>query len=129
MRAVPATFREGALALGATRWEAVRVAVLPAARSGIVGAIVLGLGRALGETMAVTMVIGNRAEISLSLFAPSATMASVIANEYTEASGNLYLSALSEIGLLLFAVTLLLNVIARVLVWRVSRLPGAAGRA
>jgi phosphate transport system permease protein len=128
MRAVPTTFREGALALGATRWEAVRVAVLPAARSGIVGAIVLGLGRALGETMAVTMVIGNRAEISASLFAPSATMASVIANEYTEASGNLYLSALSEIGLLLFAVTLLLNVIARALVWRVSRIPGAAGR-
>jgi phosphate transport system permease protein len=128
MRAVPNVFREGALALGATRWEAVRVAVLPPARSGIVGAIVLGLGRALGETMAVTMVIGNRAEISASLFAPSATMASVIANEYTEASSDLYLSALSELGLLLFAVTLLLNIIARFLVWRVSRMPGGAGR-
>ena len=128
MQAVPTVFREGALALGATRWEAVRTAVLPSARSGIVGAVVLGLGRALGETMAVTMVIGNRAEISASLFAPSATMASVIANEYTEASSDLYLSALSEIGLLLFAVTLLLNIIARLLVWRVSRLPGSAAR-
>jgi len=95
MRAVPATLREGALALGSTKWEMVRTAVLPYARSGIVGAIILGLGRALGETMAVTMVIGNRAEISASLFAPSYTMASVIANEFTEASGDLYLSALS----------------------------------
>lgn len=128
MRAVPATFREAALALGATRWEAVRVGVLPHARSGIVGAVILGLGRALGETMAVTMVIGNRGEISASLFDPSATMASVIANEYTEASGDLYLSALSELGLLLFAVTVFLNVIARLLVWRVGRLPGGAGR-
>jgi phosphate transport system permease protein len=129
MRAVPVVFREGALALGATRWETVRTAVLPMARSGIVGAIILGLGRALGETMAVTMLIGNRAEVSLSLFAPSATMASVIANEYTEASGDLYLSALSELGLLLFAVTVLLNVVARLLVWRVGRLPGGAVRA
>ncbi len=128
MRAVPAWYREGALALGATRWEAIRSGVLPLARSGIVGAIILGLGRALGETMAVTMVIGNRAEISASLFAPSYTMASVIANEYTEASGNLYLAALSEIGLLLFAVTLLLNLLARLLVWRVGRLPGGTGR-
>lgn len=125
MRAVPTTYREAALALGATRWEAVRRAVLPAARSGIVGAVVLGLGRALGETMAVTMVIGNRAEISSSLFAPSATLAAVIANEYTEASGDLYLAALSELGLLLFAVTVLLNIVARLLVWRVKRLPGA----
>jgi phosphate transport system permease protein len=128
MRAVPNTLREGALALGATRWETVRAAVLPQARSGIVGAVILGLGRALGETMAVTMVIGNRAEISASLFAPSYTMASVIANEYTEASGDLYLAALSEIGLLLFAVTLALNMVARLLVWRVGRLPGGAGR-
>lgn len=128
MRAVPTTLREGAQALGATRWETVRMAVLPAARSGIVGAIILGLGRALGETMAVTMVIGNRAEIAWSLNAPSYTMASVIANEYTEATGDLYLAALTEIGLLLFAVTLLLNVIARLLVWRVGRLPGGAGR-
>jgi phosphate transport system permease protein len=128
MRAVPMVFREGALALGATRWEAIRIGVLPSARSGIVGAIVLGLGRALGETMAVTMVIGNRAEISASLFDPSATMASVIANEYTEAADDLYLSALSQMGLLLFAVTLLLNIVARVLVWRVGRVPVGSGR-
>lgn len=126
MRAVPGVYREGALALGATRWEAIRVGVLPLARSGIVGAIVLGLGRALGETMAVTMVIGNRAEIAASLFAPSATMASAIANEYTEAADDLYLSALSQLGLLLFVVTLLLNILARILVWRVSRAPGGA---
>jgi phosphate transport system permease protein len=128
MRAIPNTYREAALALGATRWEAVRTSVLPAARSGIASAVVLGLGRALGETMAVTMVIGNRGEISASLFNPSATMASVIANEYTEASGDLYLSALSELGLLLFAVSILLNVIARVLITRMARMPGA-GRA
>ena len=123
MRAVPSTLREGALALGATRWEMVRTAVLPYARSGIVGAIILGLGRALGETMAVTMVIGNRAEISASLFDPSYTMASVIANEFTEATGDLHLSALSEIALLLFVVTVALNIVARLLVWRVSRVP------
>lgn len=128
MRAVPAIFREGALALGATRWETVRMAVLPSARSGVVGAVILGLGRALGETMAVTMVIGNRAEIAASLFAPSATMASVIANEYSEASSDLYLSALSEIGLLLLALTAVLTIVARVLVWRVGRIPGAAAR-
>lgn len=128
MRAVPTTHREGALALGATHWEAVRMAVLPQARSGIVGAIILGLGRALGETMAVTMVIGNRAEISASLFAPAATMASVIANEYTEATEDLYLAALSELGLLLFAVTLILNVVARLLVGRVGRVPAGAPR-
>jgi phosphate transport system permease protein len=126
MRAVPVVFREGALALGATRFETVTAAVLPMARSGIVGAIILGLGRALGETMAVTMVIGNRAEISASLFAPSATMASVIANEYTEAASDVYLSALSQLGLLLFVVTVLLNVLARILVWRVGRLPEGA---
>jgi phosphate transport system permease protein len=128
MRAVPNTLREGALALGATRWETVRAAVLPHARSGIAGAVILGLGRALGETMAVTMVIGNRAEISASLLAPAYTMASVIANEYTEAASDLYLAALSEIGLLLFAVTLLLNILARLLIWRVGRLPGGGGR-
>jgi len=128
MRAVPLIYREGALALGATRWETVWSAVFPLARSGIVGATILGLGRALGETMAVTMVIGNRGEISASLFEPSATMASVIANEYTEAASDLYLSALSELGLLLFAVTVLLNIIARLLVWRVSRMPGAKVR-
>jgi phosphate transport system permease protein len=123
LRAVPSALREGALGLGATPWESVRVAVLPYARSGLVGAIILGLGRALGETMAITMVIGNRAEISSSLFAPSYTMASVIANEFTEATGQLYLSALAEVGLLLFVVTVLLNVLARLLVWRVGRLP------
>jgi phosphate transport system permease protein len=125
LRAVPSTLREGALGLGATPWEAVRVAVLPYARSGLLGAAILGLGRALGETMAITMVIGNRAEISASLFAPSYTMASVIANEFTEATGRLYLSALSEVGLLLFIVTVLLNVLARLLVWRVGRRPEA----
>jgi phosphate transport system permease protein len=126
LRAVPQSLREGAHALGATRWETIRMAVLPSARAGIVGAIILGLGRALGETMAVTMVIGNRVEISASLFHPSYTMASVIANEYTEASGDLYLSALAEVGLLLFVVTVLLNALARLLVWRVARLPGGA---
>jgi phosphate transport system permease protein len=126
MRAVPDTQREAALALGATRWEVVRVAVLPYARSGIIGAIILGLGRALGETMAVTMVIGNRPEISWSLNAPSDTMASVIANQYSEATSDLHLSALSEIGLVLFGVTLLLNIAARLLVWRVARPAGGA---
>lgn len=121
MRAVPTVQREGAIALGATKWEAVRVAVLPFARSGLVGAVILGLGRALGETMAITMVIGNRAEISSSLFAPSYTMASVIANEFTEATGDVYLAALAEVGFLLFVVTLLLNIIARMLVWRVAK--------
>lgn len=122
MRAVPGVLREGALALGATKWEAVRVAVLPNAKSGLLGAVILGLGRALGETMAITMVIGNRAEVSASLFAPGYSMASVIANEFTEATGDLYLSALAEIGLLLFLVTLLLNIIARLLVWRGKQL-------
>jgi phosphate transport system permease protein len=123
LRAVPAALREGAIGLGATRWEVVRVAVLPYAKSGLVGAIILGLGRALGETMAITMVIGNRAEIATSLFAPSYTMASVIANEFTEATGQLYLAALAEVGLLLFGVTVALNVFARLLVWRVGKLP------
>ena len=121
LRAVPPALREGALALGATRTEMLRIAVLPYARSGLFGAVLLGLGRALGETMAVTMVIGNRAEISASLFAPSYTMASVIANEFTEATDELHLSALAEVGLLLFVVTVLLNVAARVLVFRVGK--------
>jgi phosphate transport system permease protein len=121
LRAVPTWLREGALALGTTRWEMIRGTVLPFARSGIIGAVILGLGRALGETMAVTMVIGNRPQVAASLFAPGYTMASVIANEYTEATGNLHLSALAEIGLLLFAVTLVLNALARLLVWRVGR--------
>ena len=127
MRAVPNTQREALLAIGGTRWEMIRTVVLPYARSGIIGAVILGLGRALGETMAVTMVIGNRPEISGSLFAPSYTMASVIANEFTEATYNLYLGALVEIGLVLFGVTLLLNGVARVLVWRVAYGPTGGG--
>jgi len=118
--AVPNTQREAALALGATRWETTRIAVLRYGRSGLVGAILLGLGRALGETMAVTMVIGNRPEISASLFAPGYTMASMLANEFTEATSNLYLSALIEVGLLLFAVTVCVNALARLLVWSVG---------
>ena len=120
LEAVPNSIREGALALGTTRWEMVRRTVLPSARSGIVGAVILGLGRALGETMAVTMVIGNRADISLSLFDPSHTLASLLANEYAEASGDLYHASLMEIALILFAVTVLLNIVARLLIWRVS---------
>ncbi len=123
LRAVPHALREGAIGLGATRWEVVRIAVLPYAKSGLVGAVILGLGRALGETMAITMVIGNRSEIAISLFAPSYTMASVIANEFTEATGELYLAALAEVGLLLFVVTVGLNIFARLLVWRVGKLP------
>lgn len=119
--AVPAAHREAMLALGSTRWEAIWQVVLPTARTGIIGACVLALGRALGETMAVTMVIGNRPEISASLFAPSYTMASVLANEFSEATYELYLAALIEIGLLLFGVTFLMNAIARLLVWRVTR--------
>jgi phosphate transport system permease protein len=118
--AVPSTQREAALALGATRWETTRVAVLRYGRSGLIGAVLLGLGRALGETMAVTMVIGNRPVISASLFAPGYTMASVIANEFTEATSDLYLAALVEVGLLLFAVTVLVNALARLLVWSVG---------
>jgi len=125
LRAVPRAYREAALGLGATQWEAIRTGVFPVARSGLVGAVVLGLGRALGETMAVTMLIGNRADISASLFAPGYTMASVIANEFTEATEDLYLSALAEIGLLLFIITVLLNIFARFLVWRVGRQGGA----
>ncbi len=118
--AVPNTQREAALALGATRWEATRIAVLRYGKSGLIGAILLGLGRAIGETMAVTMVIGNRPEISASLFAPGYTMASMIANEFTEATSDLYLSALVEVGLLLFVVTVVVNALARLLVWSVG---------
>jgi phosphate transport system permease protein len=121
MLAVPTSQREAVLALGATRWEMIRTGVLRNARIGIVGAVILGLGRALGETMAVTMVIGNHPEISKSLFAPANTLASVIANEFTEATGDLYLSALIEIGLALFIVTIIVNAIARALVWAVTR--------
>jgi phosphate transport system permease protein len=121
--AVPRAQREAALALGATRWETIWGAVLPYARSGIIGGVILGLGRALGETMAVTMVIGNRHEISASLLAPGYTMASLIANQFSEATGDLHLSALMAIGFTLFVVTLIVNALARWLVWRVSRGP------
>lgn len=119
--AVPRSQREAALALGATRWEMIRDAVIPYAKSGIIGGIMLGLGRALGETMAVTMVIGNRPEISASLFAPGYTMASLIANEFSEATSDLHLSALMAVGAILFVITLIINAIARWLVWQVSR--------
>jgi phosphate transport system permease protein len=121
MIAVPRQQREAVLALGATRWEMIRVGVLRNARAGILGGAILGLGRALGETMAVTMVIGNRPEIARSLFAPGYTMASVIANEFSEATGDLYLSSLVEIGLALFLVTIIVNALARLLVWSVTR--------
>ena len=120
LRTVPGQLREAALALGATRWEAIRTAVLPYARAGIVGATMLGLGRALGETMAVTMVIGNSPTIRASLFAPGYSLPAVIANEFAEASGEMHTGALAALGLLLFAVTVLLNIAARVLV-RMSR--------
>jgi phosphate transport system permease protein len=119
--AVPRSQREAALALGATRWEMIRDAVVPYAKSGIIGGIMLGLGRALGETMAVTMVIGNRPDISASLFAPGYTMASLIANEFSEATNDLHLSALMAVGAILFIITLIVNAIARWLVWQVSR--------
>jgi len=126
---VPQHQREAALALGATRWEMIRIGVLRNARAGIMGGIILGLGRALGETMAVTMVIGNRPQIVKSLFAPGYTMASVLANEFSEATGNVYLSALIEIGLALFLVTIVVNAMARLLVWTVTRGQSARGHA
>jgi phosphate transport system permease protein len=121
MLAVPNSQREAVLALGATKWEMIRIGVLRNSRIGIVGAVMLGLGRALGETIAVTMVIGNHPEISKSLFAPSYSLASVIANEFAEASGDLYRSSLIEIGLALFLVTIVVNAIARLMVWAVTR--------
>jgi len=124
--AVPNTQREAAMALGATRWEALTGAVIPYARSGIIGAVILGLGRALGETMAVTMVIGNRHEIAASLFAPGYTMAAAIANEFAEAVENIHLSALSYVALTLFVVTVLINAAARLLIWRVAQ--GGGGK-
>ena len=120
LKAVPAAQREAAYALGATRWEAIRLA-LYYGRTGIIGAVMLGFGRALGETMAVTMLIGNAPKISLSLFAPQYTMAAVIANEFTEAADPLYLDALVEIGLVLFLITVTINALSRLLVWRVGR--------
>jgi phosphate transport system permease protein len=119
--AVPQSQREAAVALGATRWEMIRMAVLPYGRSGILGAVILGLGRAIGETMAVTMVIGNTPQISLSLLSPAYTMPSVIANEFAEATSKLHSSALMEIGLILLVVTLIINSLARLLIWGVTR--------
>ncbi len=116
LRTVPSTLREGALALGATRWEAIRAVVLPYARRGLVGAVMLGLGRALGETMAVTMLIGNQPEIHASLFAPGYSLPSVIANEFAEASGAIHTGALAGLALVLFGVTLLLSAGARLMV-------------
>jgi len=118
--AVPNDQREGMLALGATKWEMMTKAVLPYAGSGVIGALVLGLGRALGEAMAVVMVIGNKPQIVASLFAPGYTMASVLANEFSEATGKVYISMLIEIGLLLFIVSLVVNIAARLLVWHAS---------
>jgi phosphate transport system permease protein len=120
LRAVPGTQREAALALGSTKWEATLI-VLQNAKSGISGAIILGLGRAVGETMAVTMVIGNRPKISASLLDPSFTIASAIANEFTEATSEIYLQSLVELGLILFIVTFIINMMARLLVWSVTR--------
>jgi len=128
LKSVPAAQREAAYALGATRFEAIRAA-LYYARTGIVGAVMLGFGRALGETMAVTMVIGNNPRISTSLFAPQYTMAAVIANEFTEAADNLYLSALVEIGLVLFVVTLIVNSLSRLLIWSMSARTAPAAEA
>ena len=118
---VPSDLKAGSLALGSTKWEMIWNVVLPYARQGILGAVIMGLGRALGETMAVTMVIGNRAEIMVSLFAPGHSMAAVIANEFNEATGAVYYSSLIEIGLLLFLVTFILNAIARVYIRKISK--------
>ena len=120
-RVVPQTQREAAFALGATKWEMVRMAVLPFGVSGVIGAVILGLGRALGETIAVAMVIGNRPEISASLFMPSTTLASVIANEFVEATSDLNLAALFELALVLLLLGLILNVAARTLVYNTTR--------
>ena len=120
LRSVPRLQREAALALGATKWQSTMI-VLKDAKSGILGATMLGFGRAIGETMAVTMVIGNRALISPSLFDPSYTMASVIANEFTEATSEMYLSALIQLALVLFVITIFVNALARLLVWSMDR--------
>lgn len=120
LRSVPDTQREAAYALGATKWEVTKI-VLGNAKSGLVGAIMLGLGRAIGETMAVTMVIGNRAQISASLLDPSYTMASAVANEFTEASSDMYLNALIELALVLFVISIIINILAHLLVWSTER--------
>ncbi len=120
LKSVPQTQREASIGVGATKWQSIRL-ILKDARSGILGATLLGLGRAIGETMAVTMVIGNRPTISYSLFDPGYTMASVLANEFTEATSDMYISSLIEIALLLFIVTIIINILARFLVWSVTR--------
>jgi phosphate transport system permease protein len=120
LRAVPVAQREAAYALGATRWEAIRLALFYG-RTAIIGAVMLGFGRALGETMAVTMVIGNNPQVTPSLYAPQYTMAAVLANEFTEAADALYLNALVEIGLVLFILTIAINGLSRLLIWRVAR--------
>jgi len=127
--AVPGSQREAALGMGATRWEAVWTAVVPYGRAGLIGAVILGLGRALGETMAVTMLIGNRHDIGLSVLQPAYTMAAAIANEFSEATTNLYLSALFEVGLLLFVITVVVNALARLLIWQVARGTAVGSRA
>ncbi|MGP8079300.1 MAG: phosphate ABC transporter permease subunit PstC, partial [Dehalococcoidales bacterium] len=125
MRAVPNEQREAMFALGATHWETINKSVLPYCRTGIVGAIILGLGRALGETMAVTMVIGNSYKITASLFSPGATIASTIASQFGEASTGVYTGSLIELALILFGITLIVNIIARTLVWRMTSLKAA----
>jgi phosphate transport system permease protein len=127
--AVPRQQREAALALGATKWEMLRMAVLRNARPGIFGAIILGLGRAFGETMAVTMVIGNTPQIILSLFAPGDTLASSIANQFNEATSTIYTSSLVEMGLVLFVLTLIVNALAGLLIWSITRGQPARGLA
>ena len=119
--AVPQVYKEAAYAVGATRWEAVRFIILSYAKQGIMGGVILALGRAIGETMAVTMIIGNNVKISASLFSPAYTLASVIANEFAEATTDLYLAALVEIGLVLLFVSILVNIIARLLIWSVAK--------
>ena len=127
--AVPTSQREAALGMGATRWEAVWTVVVPYGRAGLIGAVILGLGRALAETMAVTMLIGNRHDIGLSVLQPAYTMAAAIANEFSEATTNLYLSALFEVGLILFVITVLVNALARLMIWRVARGTAVGSRA
>jgi len=121
--AVPSVYKESAYALGATRWEAIWDIVLSYGRVGILGAVILALGRAIGETMAVTMIIGNNVVISPSLFSPGYTLASVLANEFAEADTNMYLSALIEIGLVLFLFSIVVNILARFLIWSVTKGP------
>ncbi|MBI5191650.1 MAG: phosphate ABC transporter permease subunit PstC [Nitrospirae bacterium] len=127
MYTVPETQREGGLALGMTRWEVVSKVVIPYSRSGILGGVILGFGRALGETMAVTMVIGNTPQITMSLFDPGYTIASVLANEFAEATEKVHLSVLVELGLILFVISILMNSAAKLLLWRMNRYGSGSG--